>query len=200
MLRPAHWKVSLHDLMENISLPGGCVALPVHVRARRSQLASEAASERYVDTNEVWVGRVADLLRQILQRHGGRFNLSRISHKLMSLAPGEETTYSKLNKLLEKGELKPFVETHCEFACQRVGSRMLITWAADAAPSSASAIAADSHSDADAAPSSASASVAAAGSDESWVVVDTSAPRSASASVGHEAEDVWFDCFAEGFQ
>ena len=61
-------------------------------------------------------------------------------------------------------------------------------------------LAADSHSDVDAAPSSASASVAAAGSDESWVVVDTSAPRSASASVGHEAEDVWFDCFAEGFQ
>jgi len=65
----------------------------------------------------------------------------------MGLAPGEETAYSKLNKLLEKGELKPFVEAHCEFACQRVGRRMLITWAAGAAPSSASAIVAGSHSD-----------------------------------------------------
>ena len=37
----------------------------------------------------------------------------------MGLALGEETTYSKLNKLLAKGELKPFVEAHSEFACQR---------------------------------------------------------------------------------
>ena len=107
-------------LMENISQPGGYVTLPVHVRARRSQLAREAASERHVDTNEVWVGRVADLLRQIPQRHRGSFDPSRISHQLMGLAPGEETAYSKLNKLLEKDELKEFVKAHCEFACQRV--------------------------------------------------------------------------------
>ena len=49
--------------------------------------------------------------------------------------------------MLKHGELKPFVEAHSEFACKRVGSRMLITWAADPAPSSASAIDADSHSD-----------------------------------------------------
>ena len=58
-----------------------------------------------------------------------------------------EVSLHGLNKLLAKGELKPFVEAHSEFACQRVGSKMLITWAADAAPSSASAIVADSHSD-----------------------------------------------------
>jgi len=217
VLRPAHWKVSLDELMANISLPGEWhQALPVHVRARRSQLAREAASERYVDANEVWKGRVADLLRQILRRHRGSFDPSRISHKLMGLAPGEETTYSKLNKLLEKGELKPFVEQHSEFACQRVGSRMLITWAAGAARSSASAIAADSHSDADAAPSSASAIAADAHSDGSWVVLRANSAASDSdwasarevgdfASMGtwedvRESEDVGFDCFAQGFQ
>ena len=202
--------------MASISQPGGCIALPVHVKARRSQLPRETASERHVDTHEVWEGRVADLLRQILQRHRGSFDPSRISHKLMGLAPGEETTYSKLNKLLEKGELKPFVEAHSEFACQRVGSRMLITWAADPAPISASAIAADSHSDADAAPSSASAIAADAHSDGSWVVLrahpaasdsDWTSAREVgdSASVGtwedvRESEDVCFDCFAQGFQ
>ena len=147
VLRPAHWKVSLADLMANISQPGGCVALPVHVSALRSPLAREAASERHVDTNEVWVGRVADLLRQILQRHRGSFDPSRISHKLMGLAPGEETAYSKLNKLLENGELKPFVEAHCEFAWQEVDGKTLITWADGAAPSSASVHVADAERD-----------------------------------------------------
>ena len=141
---------------------------------------------------------VADLLRQILRRHRGSFYPSRISHKLMGLAPGEETTYSKLNKLVEKGELKAFVEAHSEFACQRVGSRMLITWAADPAPSSASAIAADAHSDG------------------SWVVLRANSAASegdwtSAREVGdsasmqtweevRESEDSYFDCFAQGFE
>ena len=109
----------------------------------------------------------------------------------MGLALGEETTYSKLNKLLAKGELKPFVEAHSEFACQRVGSKMLITWAADAAPSSASAIVADSHSDG------------------SWEEVQTNSAASAIVADSHsdgtweevgDFEDVGFDCFAQGFQ
>jgi len=99
----------------------------------------------------------------------------------MGLALGEETTYSKLNKLLAKGELKPFVEAHSEFACQRVGSKMLITWAADAAPSSASAIVADSHSDG------------------TWEEVGDSESVGTWEEVG-DFEDVGFDCFAQGFQ
>ena len=148
VLRPAHWKVSLDELMANIPLPGEPhQALPVHVNERRAQLAREAASERYTDTQAVWESRVADLLREILRRHGGSFRPSQISHKLMGLAPGEERIYSKLNKLLEKGELKPFVEAHCEFACQDVEGNMLITWADGAAPSSASAHVADAERD-----------------------------------------------------
>ena len=99
----------------------------------------------------------------------------------MGLALGEETTYSKLNNLLAKGELKPFVEAHSEFACQRVGSKMLFTWAADAGPISASAIAADSHSDG------------------TWEEVGDSESVGTWAEVG-DFEDVSFDCFAQGFQ
>ena len=184
VLRPAHWKVSLDELMAKISLPGGPhQALPVHVNARRAQLAREAASERYTDTQAVWESRVADLLRQILRRHGGSFRPSQISHKLMGLAPGEETTYSKLNKLLQKGELKPFVEAHSEFVCRHVEGRMLITWADGAAPSSASARVADAERD---------------GTSQE---IDDSSPASASAWHGPEPDDIFFDCFDEdGFE
>ena len=67
---------------------------------------------------------------------------------------------------------------------------MLITWAADLAPSSARAIAADPHSDADAAPSSASSIAAGAHSDGSWVVLraNSTAGDSDSASA-HEVDD-----------
>ena len=70
VLRQAHWKVSVDDLIANIALPGGgpLQALPVQVNARRAQLASEKASERYTDL-ESWESRVADLLRHILHRH-----------------------------------------------------------------------------------------------------------------------------------
>ena len=58
----------------------------------------------------------------------------------MGLAPGEETVYSKLNKLLHQGELKRFVDARSEFSWQPKGQKgMLIIWGAGAAPSSASA-------------------------------------------------------------
>ena len=49
---------------------------------------------------------------------------------MMGLALGEETVYSKLNKLLlNLGELTAFVETHSEFAYKRVGGRLRIAFA-----------------------------------------------------------------------
>ena len=84
------------------------------------------------------------------------------------------------------------------------------------APASASAIAADSHSDADAAPSSASAIAGDAHSDGSWVVLRANSAASegdwtSAREVGdsasmqtwedvRESEDGCFDCFAQGFQ
>ena len=149
VLRPTHWNVSVDELMAHISrlLMEPHQALPVHVKKRKAQFSREAASERYTDTPEVWESRVADLLREILRCHGGSFRPFKISHKQMGLAPGDERVYSKLNKLLRKGELKPFVEAHCEFAWQEEEGKMLITWADGAAPSSASAHVANAERD-----------------------------------------------------
>ena len=55
----------------------------------------------------------------------------------------EEPVYSQLNKLLERNQLRAFVDSHPEFSWSSNGPKgMLITWALDApplAPSSASA-------------------------------------------------------------
>ncbi len=78
VLRPAHWTVSPEKLLAN--MPGDDdphQPLPVHVYERRTQLARDAESERYVDPPQVWESRAADLLRQILRCHGcGRCRLA----------------------------------------------------------------------------------------------------------------------------
>ena len=77
-------------------------------------------------------GKVASncFCREILNRHGGSFDPSRISHKAMGRAPGEARAYEELNRLLNPNELKHFVEQHPEFAWQPTGKNgMTIEWA-----------------------------------------------------------------------
>ena len=68
---------------------------------------------------------VANLLREILWRHAGSFACQDIPDELKYVGPGEETAYSQLNQMYEEGELREFVEAHCEFfECERVGTSM----------------------------------------------------------------------------
>ena len=94
-------------------------ALPLHVDAKHARMDGESAAERFSDPPHVWEGRVVDLLREILDRHGGSFNPARISQHF----------YEELNKLLKPNELKPFVEQHPEFAWEPTGKKgMKIKW------------------------------------------------------------------------
>ena len=69
---------------------------------------------------------------------------SRISHRALDLDPQDERMYSRLNKLLLPGQLRPFVEMSDEFSWYEKGPKgMMITWSTAAlanlpAPSSAS--------------------------------------------------------------
>ena len=101
-------------------------ALPVHVPARSLEAGVEAATLTAAEVDD----RVADLLRRCLGAHGGQFDPSRISSKASGQQPGEERIYSKFNKLLLPGGLRPFVERHPEFSwTSREPKGMLITWA-----------------------------------------------------------------------
>ena len=83
--------------------------------------------------------RVTDIIKQCLRAHGGSFDPSQIRHKIMGLSRGEERMYARLNKLLQPGQLRPFLDRHPEFAWQQKGPRgMVVTWA-DAVASGASA-------------------------------------------------------------
>ena len=70
VLRPAHWNVSIDDLLGNMpdSLPPHQV-LPVHVNAKRARMEGESAAERLSDPPAVWEGRAVELLREIINRH-----------------------------------------------------------------------------------------------------------------------------------
>ena len=101
----------------------------MHVSAQRARMDGESAAERFSAFPFVWEGRVVELLLEILNHHGGRFNPARISHKAMGRAPEDERAYEELNRLLKPNELKPFVEQHPEFAWHPTGKKgMIITW------------------------------------------------------------------------
>jgi hypothetical protein len=144
VLRPTHWWISPSSLLEG--LPGTDVvhqALPVHVPARSLEAGVDAARLTEAEVND----RVATLLRRCLRAHEGSFDPARISRRALDQEPDEEPVYSQLNKLLERNQLRTFVDSHPEFSWSvapwsSLGLGMVITWALDApplAPSSASA-------------------------------------------------------------
>ena len=144
LLRPGHWTVSPDQLVAN--LPGadaGHQALPVHAPVRVGEAGAAVASLPEDQVSE----RVTDIIKQCLRAHGGSFDPSQISHKLLGLSPCEERMHARLNKLLQPGQLRQFLDRHPEFAWQQKGPRgMVVTWAAHgcalsaaAAPNSASA-------------------------------------------------------------
>ena len=140
VLRPPHWWISLESLVRG--LPGTVAehqALPVHVPRRLREAGKEEDRLPEAEVKE----RVASLLRLCLHKHGGSFDPANISRSALGQKRGEEPVYSQLNKLLERNQLRAFVDSHPEFSWSRNGPKgMLITWALDAsplAPSSASA-------------------------------------------------------------
>ena len=132
-----HWKTSPAALLAGMPGTGTAhQALPVHVPARSREAGAEAATLTSAEADD----RVAEIVRQCLRAHGGAFDPSHISHRTLGLGPADERMYSRLNRLLLPGELRPFVERHPEFSWQANGPRgMLITWATPAAPSEAAA-------------------------------------------------------------
>ena len=110
VLRPVRWTVSPDQLVANLpgSASGEHQALPVHTPARLRGAGEEAGTP---DAD----ARIAELLHQCLNAHGGELDPSKISHKRMGLGPEDEHVYEKFNKLLVPGGLKAFVESHPDF-------------------------------------------------------------------------------------
>ena len=80
----------------------------MHVRTRVGEAGAEAASLSEDQVSE----RVMDIIKQCLNAHGGSFDPSQIRHKSLGLLPSDERMYSRLNKLLQPGQLREFVEGH----------------------------------------------------------------------------------------
>ena len=96
---PHHWNVSIDDIFIN---------MPETLPARQA---------------------LPVLLREILNRHDGSFDPSSINHYYMGRKPRDDRAYQELNRLLNPGELKIFVEQHPEFAWEPIGKKgMIIKW------------------------------------------------------------------------
>ena len=133
VLRPIHWKVGVDELLA--AMPGKPVdgnqkALPVHVSARKADAGVDAKAL----CPAVRDARVSDILRHVLQSHGGSFDPARISNKLFQSrhASSEAKAFEQLNRLLKPRELRAFIDRHPEFSwstCSAPGTKgMLITW------------------------------------------------------------------------
>ena len=135
ILRPAHWKVPLDDLMAEVNgiLSREDHALPVHERSMLGGAAGDAMS--VADRDEA----VSQLLRLVLRTHDGRFDPARICHRLLhNEIPGQPRVYRQLDDLLHKSQLRSWIEEHPEFQWEQQGAKgMLVTWGN--APGSASA-------------------------------------------------------------
>ena len=131
VLRPKRWEIALSSLVAG--LPGVGAdhqALPVHVRARDCEAGKEAEG---LSSDEV-DARVAEIIQAILTSHNGWFDRAWISHKWPGMQPAAKPMYSRLNKLLKPGQLKPFLGRHPDFAWQPKAKNkgMIVSWAADA--------------------------------------------------------------------
>ena len=215
LLRPKHWAVTPQELLAH--LPGadaGHQALPVHIPARLRDAGEEATTP---DAD----ARMVALVRRCLDAHGGEFDPSRISSKLMGLDPGEERVYSTFNKLLVPQGMKAFIESHPEFSWRPKDNKgMLITWAHGqvalevppvaagvAAPGSASAscehvasghseapaatAAGDGHSEAPPAPGSASAFGAVGGEDPGAIPHFSHVINRGRTAIAHPVAELW---------
>ena len=80
----------------------------MHVRTRVGEAGAEDASLSEDHVSE----RVTDIIKQCLNAHGGSFDHSQIKHKNLGLSPSDERMYSRVNKLLQPGQLREFVEGH----------------------------------------------------------------------------------------
>ena len=130
VLRPAHWKVSIDDLVAGLPhVDPLSQALPVHVAGRNRNAGVDAGNGSYAAV-AVAYDEVADLIRKCLHAHGGSFDPAHISHAAMGLAPGDERVYSAFNRLLNPDELRPFIDAHPESVWKPRGRKgMLVTWA-----------------------------------------------------------------------
>ena len=131
VFRPAHWKVPIETLVEDIGrIVDSHVTfqpLAVHQRAPAS-FAGELQNVPEADLH-----RAADLIRVLLEAHDGSFAPSKIDHKkFVQVAGQQEKAYAQLAGLLPKGSLRQFIEQHPEFDYEEKEGRMYIKWRAAA--------------------------------------------------------------------
>ena len=130
VLRPVHWQLSPTALLAGVAVitnqrGDGVVHQPLAVRTNQSGQVGLAMSP------EEKKNAIEGLLRECLKAHGGSFDPSHISRRLLKHSPHEKPPWKELEELLQPGELRGFVEDHAAFRWRHRadGKGMIIEWA-----------------------------------------------------------------------
>jgi hypothetical protein len=132
VLRPAHWTIPIGAILTQFleqfgDLQPGTLHQPLAVHRPRGDPAVK------IDMDDQKKQAVEEILRRCLNTHDGAFDPSVISRKRYGLE--DDAPWVVLDSLLNKGDLRTFVEQHTEFAWRPHGPKgMIITWASDHAP------------------------------------------------------------------
>ena len=134
VLRQSHWKIDVNDLVGGLPIEcPGQQALPLP--APRAQQALPLPTWM-LDANGH--AEATALIKRCLYAHGGSFDPSRINNRTLNKAgikAGEEKAHETLNRLLQRGTLRKFIEGHSEFRWDPNGRNgMVISWARPVLP------------------------------------------------------------------
>ena len=135
VLRQSHWKIDVNDLVAGLPMEcPGQQALPLPApRAPKVYPVSPQLPD--ADGH----AEATSLIKRCLYAHGGSFDPSRINNRSVGINAGEEKAHETLNRLLQRGTLRNFVEGHSEFRWDPKGRNgMDISWARPVLPSATS--------------------------------------------------------------
>ena len=131
VFRPAHWKVSIDALVQEIGriVEPSAIHQPLAVQ-QRAPASGGVVAGTLRDTPPENLARASDLIRLCLRAHGGSFAPHEISHKkIVQLAGPQEKVHAQLEALIPKGTLRQFIENHPEFEVKQTKDRgKHITW------------------------------------------------------------------------
>jgi hypothetical protein len=136
ILRSSHYNVSPQELVDDIvgiingDGPGSGPSATVPPLAEHHAASGATFAGTLQDVPEADKERAAEVIRLILQSHGGGFFPNKINHKKFEEVAGKQQVkaHAQLGRLLPLNSLRPFIQPHPEFDSEYKEGRLYIKW------------------------------------------------------------------------
>jgi hypothetical protein len=136
ILRSSHYNVSPQELVDDIvgiingDGPGSGPSATVPPLAEHHAASGATFAGTLQDVPVADKERAAEVIRLILQSHGGGFFPNKINHKKFEEVAGKQQVkaHAQLGRLLPLNSLRPFIQPHPEFDSEYKEGRLYIKW------------------------------------------------------------------------